>query len=211
MTVVSRPVQALGFAVVRARSRPTPTGIELLDAHRDFECLTSVVRVPSDAAARVVTVARALPGASEHYVYLPGDLHLTVLNLDAVRSTVPELLRTTEQVATSALRFPVELRGLGMTGQSIYVQAWDPTGSLCRLRAGMAAATGCGASLPRRLLGFVNIVRFRHPRVDELRAERGRWRRLALGSFVVGEVEVVRTNKVLAATATTVVGRFPLG
>lgn len=195
---------------IRARARLSRGGVELLDAHRDFECLTSVMRLPPDIAAQVATLAGALPGAAGHYLYPLGDLHLTVLNLDTARLPINELQAATARTLRSAERFPIRLRGFGMTRHSVYAQAWDSTGALWRLRGRLAAATGCRDTPSRRLLGFVNVIRFMNPDVTELRAGVCGLHRLDIGAFDAQEVEIVRTNKVLATAATTVLQKYRL-
>lgn len=166
--------------------------------------------MPGDLAESAVRAARSLPGSAGHYVYPPGDLHLTVANLDSAVLRGAELLRACQQVAAATPPFQVRMHGLGMTAHSVYAQVWDQTGSLWRLRRELAAATGGPLSLPRRLLGFVNLVRFLGPDVRGMHDAVRHLRHLELGSLDVDAIEIVRTDKVLATDATTVLGRLAL-
>ncbi|MFT3875336.1 MAG: hypothetical protein QM708_02755 [Propioniciclava sp.] len=183
----------------------------MLDPHDGFSCLTSVVRVPADAAAGALEIVRALPQAAEHYVYPSTDLHLTIANLDESPLTPAQLPGACGAAARASVPFPIELRGLGVTRQSLYAQAWDTTGALWRLRAAVAGATGVTLSPSRRLLGFVNLMRFRTGDAQTLIDGLARWRTVALGTFVTREFEIVRTDKVLSIEATDVLGTAPLG
>ena len=180
-------------------------------ARRVSPHLTSVVRVPAGLAQTLADATHALPGAAGHYLYPHGDLHLTVLNVDAARQ--PRLAERVEAVAAAlapAAPFPVVLAGLGVSRWSVYARAYDPAGSLWRLRAQVADATGSRPPLPLRLLGFVNVLRFVRPEVGELLAGLAPMRRVPLGVFDVAAVEVVRTDRVLSAAGTEMLRRVVL-
>lgn len=202
--------QGCGFALVRARSRPVEGHVDLLDRYSGFSCLTSVVRLPTQLSARAAAMVRALPGSGRQYVYPSSDLHLTIAKLDRSRLSADDLVTVCDTVGSRAAPFPIELRGLAMTAQSVYLQAWDPTGSLWRLRKLVADAAGVDVDLPKRLLGFVNVVRFSDPHIDDLRRAVRRHRARSVGAFTVRDFEVVRTDKVLSARATQILGPVAL-
>ena len=85
----------------------------------------------------------------------------------------------------------------------MYVRAFDPTGGLWALRTRVARAVGLLPPLPLRLLGFVNLLRYRHPRVERLLAAVDA-RPTVPASFSPDRVQVVRTDKVLSAAGTDV-------
>jgi hypothetical protein len=210
--VIPNTAQILGFALAQTRGRrQLSKGVQLLDPDGDVRYVTSVLRVPDDIAQVVTGVVRALPGVAGHYLYPSADLHLTVLNLDSARQTTVE---DRAQAAESALHdlptFPVKLAGIGVSQQSVYVRAYDPTGSLWRLRGRLASATGCHQPVPRRLLGFVNVVRFTRPCVADLLKGLSSLRPASLGTFDVSAVEVVHTDKVLSTAETIVIRRIAM-
>lgn len=211
MPAASPFASSLGFLIVEARSRIGHAGVELLEAHRGFECITSVTRVPAPLSTALVAAASALPGASAHYVYPPVDVHLTIVSLDSSPLPRAEAVSECARVISAAAPFDVRLRGLAITPQSMFVKAWDIDGSLRKLRDAVAAATRCDLPLPRRLLGFVNLVRFTSQDVVELDAGVRSLRRRDFGTFTVRNVEIVRTDKVLSADATRVLARARLG
>lgn len=205
-------VQELGFTLVQAREwRRLPSGAEALDIHARPRHVTSIVRVPDDLAEVLTDVARGLPGVADHYLYPGSDLHLTVLNLDAARQMrVEDRVQAADGALSFAPPFPVVLAGLGVSRRSVYARAYDPTGSLWRLRARLAKATGCRPPLPLRLLGFVNLLRFTQPYVGDLVSGVSPVRRVPLGTFEVTTVEIVHTDKVLSTAETVVLRRIAL-
>lgn len=168
--------------------------------------LTCVARLPPELAAEIHELVRELLGAQQHYVYPATDLHLTVLNLE-VGGDAAVAPATAVLAATPPFR--VELHGLGMSQQSVFVRVFDD-GGLVTLRRRLISLVGVRPPWPLRQLGFVNVIRFRGPEVHELAdAVRAR-RRRPFGSFVVGEAELVRTDKVLSQAGTTLIAKVSL-
>lgn len=207
-----RGVQELGFGLVQARERRRlPGRAEALDVDARPRHVTTVVRVPGDLADLLTGVASGLPGVVGHYLYPSSDLHLTVLNLDAARQpAVADRVHAADGALALSAPFPVVLAGLGISRSSVYARAYDPTGSLWRLRGRLAEVTGCRPPLPLRLLGFVNLLRFTRPEVGDLVPGVSSARRLPLGTFEVTTVEIVQTDKVLSTAETVVLRRVAL-
>ncbi|HEY8718735.1 2'-5' RNA ligase family protein [Pengzhenrongella sp.] len=209
--MLTKPVQSLGFALVQARERVRPGGVVVHDADPRPRYVTSVIRVGDDLSGVLTEVARGLPGVAGHYLYPRSDLHLTVLNLDTARQrAVADRVDAAQDVLADAEPFPVVLAGLGISRRSIYARAYDPTGSLLRVRARLAEATGCRPPWPLRLLGFVNLLRFTQPSVGDPLAGWTDRRRTALGTFEAAAVEIVHTDKVLSTAGTVVLHRIAL-
>jgi hypothetical protein len=201
-----RLTQQAGYALLQARQRR-----ELRQGVRQVAptggMLTCVVRLPPPLASQIHDLVRDLPGAEPHYVYPATDLHLTVLNLQADRDAAVE--RATAVLA-AALPFRVELDGLGMSQQSVFVRVFDD-GGLVAVRRQLISVMGVRPPWPLRQLGFVNTIRYRGSDVGELTdAVRAR-RRRRFGSFEITEAELTRTDKVLSEAGTTLVAKVSLG
>ena len=206
-----RGAQELGFGLVQAyESRLLAGGAQQLDLDARPRHVTSVARVPGELAGVLTDVVRGLDGVEGHYVYPCGDLHLTVLNLDADRQPVPDRVRAARDALARTPGFGVVLAGLGVSRSSVYARAYDTTGELWRLRGRIARATGCRPPLPLRLLGFVNLVRFARSNVGDLARDLARVRRLPLGVLEVTAVQIVCTDKVLSAAQTVVLETIAL-
>lgn len=179
--------------------------------------LTSVVRVPSHLGARLREAV--LPaGAGQHHIYPVGDLHVTLANLDRYRD-VP--LEQIEEALTDALSrvgpVTLDLRGLAISRSTVFAQVYASPGSrLCRLRAAIhrslaPAARGIPKS-PADVVGFCNVLRFRQQDISAARAIVSRCRDMEFGRFVLDQVEVVRTDKVLSAANTVILAKcFGIG
>ena len=175
---------------------------------------TSVVRVPSQIGARLrEAVLPAGAGHGRHYVYPVGDLHVTLANLDGYRD-VP--LDQIEAALTDCLYragpVTVGLRGLAISRGTVFAQVYvSPTSRLFRLRAAVhrslaPAARGIPKS-PVDVVGFCNVLRFRHQDVSPASAIVTHHRNIEFGRFLIDEVEIVRTDKVLSATNTVILAK----
>lgn len=134
-----------------------------------------------------------------------------MLNLD--QGTVSDRLarvRLAREVLAATAPFPVALRGLGVSSQSVYVQAYDRTGALLALRRRLSRVTGSRPPLALRLLGFVNLLRFRTSEVEPIAAAVAALRQLPLGTLEVQTVEIVQTDRVLSRTGTSLLDRVDL-
>jgi hypothetical protein len=112
-------------------------------------------------------------------------------------------------------RFQVEVRGLNVALDSVFVELY-PRGpgleSVRRgLRAGESKEHGPAARWLRRRLAHANLIRFGGPVEPRLIAELRRLRRARFGSFEVADVELARTDKVLSGAGTRPLGSFRLG
>lgn len=181
--------------------------------------LSAILRLPPDAAR---ALAGALPpsAVAGHHLYPPATLHLTLLNLDrwAGRAGPPALAAALETLA-GAGPVTVALHGLGRSRLGVYARAFSPDGSLLRLRHRLATALGAPpagdaghepalALLP---VGFVNLLRFRSPPGAPVQAAVWSARRFALGPIALGELEWVRTDRLLSPEHTERLGRVALG
>ncbi|MFT3942748.1 MAG: 2'-5' RNA ligase family protein [Ancrocorticia sp.] len=161
-------------------------------------------------SAKALAIVSGVPQATDHYLYPANDVHLTVANLDGSHVDPSKLSEACATAARSITPFPVELRGIRMTKYSVYLQAWDTAGSLQQLRDAVAEETGIQLALPRRLLGFVNLMRFESGDVRELSDGLARWRNVPIGMFEAQEFQIVRTDKVLSSGATEILGTVRL-
>lgn len=204
--VIRAAALSAGFAAVRLRFRPAGGRGDVFDKAAAYSCVTSVTRVPEEQSTRMRDAVGSIAGIDRHYVYPPTDLHRTIANLDASPLDPDDLVKRVADAVAGAAPFEVRLRGLAITSQSIYAQAWDMSGGLRRVRECVQDAAGIRLPLMRRTLGFVNLARFRERDVQALRAGIGRFARADFGAFTVGTVEIVRTDKVFAADRTRVLG-----
>jgi hypothetical protein len=186
------------YARQRRRSRRPVT---LLELGGEQTHLTTIARIPASVATPIVELVRRLPGADEHYLYPAADLHLTVLNIEYLAE--PENLAAVNAVLAETPSFDVHLRGLGMSSRSIYVQAFDSSGSLSRLRKRLTGLTTSQQPFALQHLGFVNVLRYQTPDVERLRLGVHAARRVPIGTVHVTTVEVVQTDKVLSLAGTT--------
>ena len=210
MAVGTRLVQEAGFGLVRVlEAHRLSRGPSLLPVEPPHEHLTSVVRLPAELASVLVEAVEALPDAGSHYVYPATDVHLTVLDLEGHRARPAERVRAASRVLGSTRSFPVVLRGFGVSRHSVYARAYDPTGDLRRLRERLAREADVRLPLPLRLLGFVNLLRFRHADVRQLASAAARLR-LEPAAFRAASVELAWTDKLLSASGTELVRQVTL-
>ncbi len=204
--------QGAVYTVLYAWERHRPSrAASLLDLAGEQTHLTTVVRIPLEVAAPLVEAVRRLPGADDQYVYPVSDLHLTVLNLDHVAAAaLPESIAKVEAVLADTTSFEVRLRGLGMSAQSIYAQVFDCSGALRVLRKRLSHITGARPTPALRHLGFVNVARYLAPDVERLRDGVHAARQVPFGTLLVTAVEIVRTDKVLSHSGTTLLSSVRL-
>jgi hypothetical protein len=192
-----------GRAVLRTgrrRSPPSP-GVRYL---------TSVVRVPGEVAAALAPALERLRALDSHHCYYaPEQLHVTVANLDGLR--VP--LERVERVLASAPPLSLAARGLGLSPGTVLVRM-EPLGDellgLRRRLRPLAPAPGLGGALLRQI-AFANVVRFAGTASRAFVGEVARLRGHELGAWTAGEVEIVRTDRLLSPEATEILARIPLG
>ena len=179
--------------------------------------VTSVVRVPNPIGARLREAV--LPaGAGRHHIYPVGDLHVTVANLDAYHDVAVEQI---EEALTDCLSrvgpVTLGLRGLAISRGTVFAQVYvSPSLRLFRLRADVRrslapAARGIPKS-PVDMVGFCNVLRFRDQAISAARAIVSRYRSIEFGRFLIEEVQIVRTDKVLSAANTVILAKcFRIG
>ncbi len=186
-------------------------GATTYDGGEGAPYLTVVTRLPASLAESIHASVMALPAVDTHYVYPATDMHMTILNLDGSRATSErDRVRAATHVLATTARFSLSLQGFGLSRSSVYAEVYDESRALWALRSRLASATSCAVPLPKRLLGFVNVVRFRSTEVSALvRAVRAR-NRHPIGRLDVSCAEVVRTEKLLSQRATTLLARIEL-
>ena len=205
--VVHEALWLAGNAVLRggrARSLPAP-GVRYL---------TTIVRVPAEVAVRVEPLLerlRALEPA--HSYYAPEQLHVTLANLDGLRSPLDRV----EAVLASAPPLRFAGRGLGLSPGTVLLRAEPLDGVFLDLRRTLRALgdppRGVRGALLRPLLGriaFANVVRFAGRVGPSFLDEVRRSRALELGTWTATEVEIVETDRLLSGPATRVLARIPL-
>lgn len=169
--------------------------------------LTSVVRVPAGVADRLEPVLERLRahGAQHHY-YERDSLHVTIRNLDSLSG---DDLATARAAIASHPPFELEARGLNLSPHTVFASVRPADETLRALRRDLAELAGGRPGLLADV-AFANVVRF-SGRVDPgFVRELGRLRRVELGSWVVREVELVRTDRLLSREGTEVLDRVPL-
>jgi 2'-5' RNA ligase len=175
--------------------------------------LTTVARVPLDLAGRVR--AAALPAAAArpdgHYLYPADALHITLANLDRYADLPLERLAETlaDRVA-GAPPITFALRGLAAARHTVYVRAYaQPPSALLALRASILRDLGTGPPRQEPLrIAVSNVVRFRCADLTAVLPAVRAHRNACFGSFPLGRVELVRTDKVLSAAGTEILTAF---
>jgi 2'-5' RNA ligase len=218
--------------VARAGGR---VDVELrVDDPRLDRYLTLVARLPIGIALRVTEVSSRLAAADPaQYLYPPADLHLTVMDCSALLGAgdLDQALAKLSSSLADALAgeriAPVGLCGVNVWASTAYVQAWDTTGGIRRIRRRVRAdvhrpnsrnsrnslitrVTRVSPTLLRDQLSFVNVIRFLRPVSPVLVDAVGHARTVDFGSFPVASLELVLTDKFLSASATRVVARYLL-
>jgi 2'-5' RNA ligase len=173
--------------------------------------LTTVVRLPADISAAIApALDRLRPLGPAHHYYPPASMHVTVQNLDGLVPSGDPAAALRERVAGHP-PFRLTVRGLGVAPGVVFALALPGDATLRSLRAELGRLLPGGSRRrPGRGLGHANLVRFSGPVSAAFLAELARWRGQDLGSFVVGELELVRTDRFLSPAGTTVLARLPL-
>ncbi|GLZ05681.1 hypothetical protein Acsp03_31470 [Actinomadura sp. NBRC 104412] len=215
-SIFSMPFSRLLFSTLRRReawhlSRGGPT---IWVPSPSGTILTSVVRVPDHLGARLrEAVLPAGDAHGGHYVYPVGDLHVTLTNLDAYRDVPVERI---EEALTDCLSRvgPVELslRGLAISRATVFAQVHaSPAWRLFRLRAAvrrtLTPSAGAIPGRPADMVGFCNVLRFRHRDIAPAKAIVAGHRDIEIGRFLLDDVEIVRTDKVLSAANTAILAK----
>jgi 2'-5' RNA ligase len=203
-----------GRTVARAGGR-VDVDLRVEDSRLD-RYLTLVSRPPPDVALRVAGVSGRLAAADPgHYLYPPGDLHLTVVDCSALLGAgdlddaIARLSNSLAAALTTERPAPVRLLGVNVSPATAYVQAWDTTGGIRRIRGRVRAQLNSGSPFRDRL-SFVNVIRFLRPVSPVLVEAVGQARTVDLGSFQLATLELVLTDKMMSASATSVVADYRL-
>jgi 2'-5' RNA ligase len=170
--------------------------------------LTCIARVPAEVARRLEPALERLRArAHQHHYYEPHSLHVTIRNLDALGAG---RLDDARAVIASHPPFALAARGLNLSRRTVFAEVRPLDGTLRSLRRSLAGLVGARDGLLPDL-AFANVVRFSGrvdaPFVRELAA----LRRRDFGSWIVEEVELVRTDRLLSREGTEVLERVRLG
>jgi hypothetical protein len=184
--------------------------------------LTTVIRLPPETARSVHAATKALRDVPpEHYHYPPETLHVTVRNLDRVAGVErSELVSRLVAAVASIDPFEIVLRGLNLSPSTAFVQVAGCGRAMKSIRAAVAGEAQ-EADRPGVLwraagdllwsgLAFSNVVRFRQPVSRSLTREVSRLRHTSIDRFVVREIELVQTDKLLSVSGTQIVSRLAL-
>lgn len=178
----------------------------------DRPITTLVCRVPDTIAQQLHVVTRSLVAdLPQEYVYPPGDLHLTVINLDhAVRSSLDLHVK---EVVGQEPTWTVQLFGLGLSRHTLFAKAFaNPPTSLMRLRRRLRyrLRTGPAWPQPSDAVAYVNLIRFNTNTAAPLGDHLHPFRRQSFGAFTADTLELVETDKVLSAERTRTLDTFHL-
>ncbi|WP_045877611.1 2'-5' RNA ligase family protein [Pseudofrankia sp. DC12] len=175
--------------------------------------LTTVVRVPTELAARVRAAAQpaAPAGADQHYLYPAGAIHITLANLDRYADLPLERVAAVlAHRVGAAPPITFTLRGLAVARHTVYVRAYArPASAPLALRASILRdlETGPPRQEPLRI-AVSNVVRFRCADLTAVPPAVHACRNACFGSFPLHRVELVRTDKVLSAAGTELLAAF---
>jgi hypothetical protein len=166
--------------------------------------------LPNELARELAGIARSLPGSDGHYLYPPGQLHVTVRSFGAATGLPPL------EPAVAGLP-PIALTGagLGLTRDTVQLRLLPDNSTLGELRRRLARTHGVPARQPRQRLlapvAFANVLRLNGPVAPRLRSEVAGLRRLLAGErIVLQELALVRTDKVATPARTELLARYTL-
>lgn len=176
--------------------------------------LTSVLRLPEPVTEALVRSATDLGGALDgHHVYPVDSIHVTLANatgLDDRERAGADLRRIAETLVGNE----ATVVGLGMSRWTVFA-AIAPDDALRRARAELrrswsdAVRPGLAGRLAGRLW-YANLVRFRGVPSRDLGERLRAIRHVPVSTVSFSRLELVRTNKVMALEATTVLEAWDL-
>jgi 2'-5' RNA ligase len=174
--------------------------------------LSVVARVPNEVAAPLAAAAAALgEGEADHHVYPAESIHLTVLAL-ADEAGAHEAVGA---IAARHRPFAIDAGGLNLSARTVFAELYPSGSGLAALRRALRAALAplhpAVSQWVRQRLAHASVARLGGPPDRRVIAEVERLRARDFGRFEVAEIELVRTDKILSAEGTIVLGRFPLG
>lgn len=162
--------------------------------------LTSILRIPPGT----LLVPMLDVDATEHHVYPPESIHITVANLDNRRVDIDIGLARLAKMSLSAPRFVFS--HFGCSPDTLFV-ACIHDAALQRLRTAVTdafeVAPARGGGRIAQLVTYANVVRFHGP---------GRWPGpLPLNTTsVLDHLELVHTDRVLSKTGTSIIANQQL-
>ena len=183
--------------------------------------VTTVVRLPQDIAQKCFSsLALELPN---DYHYPMSDMHLTLLNLDALLANHAldneQKMVLVEKIEKSISTLPpleFKVSGLGLFPTTIYAQIYDVNEALEIYRKAIKDAvnelTG-GESDGQALvkgIAFANLVRFKQKPGPKLVGIINNLREVEFGSFTAARFELVTTDKLLSQENTRIHKPIPL-
>ncbi len=173
--------------------------------------LSVIARLPAEIADSLAAATRPLLAADRgHHAYPAATIHLTILSLADARGVEDEI----RDVAGRNRPFVVDVGGLNASARTVFAELYPRSGGLTALRRELGGVLAPLHPLPsrwvRHRLAHANVLRFGAPLsaalIEHVASLRGR----DFGRFEVTHVELVRTDKVLSAGGTRVLGRFAL-
>jgi len=184
--------------------------------------VTLVARLPDTITARLAPALDDLRRvASSHHYYAAANIHLTILNLDAIRRrwrTESDLIHAVRSVVASHSSFEITAVGLNVSPETVFTRLLPEDDTLSRLRQNIAALSPTarpwiidpGQRLRRRI-ALANAVRFSGVITQSFAVAVSRWREASFGRGVIAELELVRTDRFLSTDGTEIIARMSLG
>lgn len=174
--------------------------------------LSVVARLPAEVAERLAAAAQALGGThAHHYSYPAESIHLTILALAEEAGAK----NAVGAIAGRHRAFAMDAHGLNLSTGTVFAELYQRGSGLATLRRALlgelAPLHSPASQWVRQRLAHANVVRLGGPVDRRLVAGVESLRACDFGRFEVAEIELVRTDKVLSAEGTLVLGRFPLG
>jgi hypothetical protein len=171
-----------------------------------------VARLPPAVAEPLCrAVAEALGAAGAPSVYPPDAVHVTIANLD--RASAGELPARVAAWADAQPPLRARVAGIGYSRATAFAALDLDESALRAARRGLrrvaGAPEGRSAGLRDRV-GAANLARFERPLDAGAGRALTRLRRHGSAPFTLAAVELVRTDKVLSAAGTEILGAYAL-
>jgi 2'-5' RNA ligase len=158
-----------------------------------------------------------------HHYYAPANIHLTILNLDAIRirfRTEIDLIQAVRSIVASCSSFEITAIRLNVSPHTVFTRVLPEDDTLSHLRKRIAALSPTHARHPwivhpmqrlRRRFALANVVRFSGVVTPAFAVAISRWREATFGRGIITELELVRTDRLLSTEGTEVIARMSLG
>jgi hypothetical protein len=172
--------------------------------------LSCIARLPAPVAAPLCrAVAEAIDPAG---VYPPASVHMTIVNLDGAPGA--GLPARVGAWASAQPPLSAGVAGIGFSRATAFAVLDLDEAALRAARHSLRRVAGARAGpavVLRDHVAVVNVARFERP-LEACAARRlSQLRRFEVPPFALASVELVRTDKVLSATGTEILGTFALG